>query len=181
MSEASFAPGKPFWKAAADPGGGMAGCYRHSVGVVQPGVVVEAGGTLAVEQDRRYDYCPGLLRVDLVCVGVEPAALEPEVLDTASYVSTEARARRPRDSRREGGATTSAPRRHRKGRTLCQAALASGLLHSQRNPSTGLPLCVGWRLYVHSFQPTFSSLTKNPFSANCRAALAESCQSWPQQ
>jgi hypothetical protein len=40
---------------------------------------------------------------------------------------------------------------------------------------------VGSFASTHSAQPIFSSLQKNPSSANCRAAFAPMCQNWFQQ
>jgi hypothetical protein len=43
-------------------------------------------------------------------------------------------------------------------------------------PWTARPDSVGSLRSSHSAHPAFSSFTKNPRSANCRAALAERCQ-----
>ena len=67
-----------------------------------------------------------------------------------------------------------------KGSTQPREGLGTSLLQLQCAPDAA-SACVGWRLAVHSFQPTFNSLTKNPRSANCRAAFADRCQSCPQQ
>src|SRR5207253_11231955 len=51
----------------------------------------------------------------------------------------------------------------------------------RRSPSETRSECVGPFPAVHSAQPAFISFAKNPCSANCRAAFAESCQVLLQQ
>jgi hypothetical protein len=74
--------------------------------------------------------------------------------------------------------TTAGSVRHARYRRQHRYAVPAGtcLLHEQKAPST-FSACVGCLFAVHSFQPTFISFAKNPRSANCRAVLADRCQS----